>query len=126
METPGIEEVERALKEFVWEQAPLVAKEVVYWTIGSEAISALYAALLCLAFVILLAKGIKLVKRHWEAIQRDGGEPFLMVLVFPAIALFFSFCHFIDHTKSVVKGIVAPRLVIIDYVSEKVRGPGGK
>lgn len=137
MDQPNIDELNRALKlindgataskDFVWEQAPLVVKEAVYWVIGSSLIDLALSLALLVSMLILIRKYLRALYIRAKAIDdnHDYDPPIAHVglgVLCIACLMFVStqLCRLVESSKSVVKGLVAPRILVIDYLSAKL------
>ena len=121
-------EIERALKmindaaqaggDFAMEQLPLVAKEVIYWSIASSSGWVVFVSVL-LAFAVFLLKKANDWRKEETDRWKHGDTLFAVGATgFASIFLFFTLMVSLSCT---IKGIVAPRLVLIDYVKEFVK-----
>ena len=92
------------------EQIPLILQEIVYWQIGKNSIALLIAFIICL---IAFVSGYKLLK-HFGRKNNEDGCAVGVVLIIASILIFFTF--FLTTGMNIVQAIVAPRLVILDYL----------
>ena len=135
MTEPNLDELNRALaiindaaqagKDFVWEQAPLVAREVVAWTIANAAISAGFTLFLLVAMAIRSVKARAYFRAKWDGFDNNDKEGVLMfggiVGVVTILISLICLSNLLDHTRNLAKGLLAPRIAIIDYVAERAR-----
>ncbi len=110
-------------KDFVLEQAPLVAREIVSWHVWNHG---MWAGLLCITLIITLVLMRKCPGRMTKAWKQcDDGEGLVipmfmgtMILIsIPAIQGYMLY----NNTSQMVKGLVAPRIVLIEYVAKQVK-----
>lgn len=116
------EEVARTLKiindaaisghEFVIDQAPLVVRELITWHITSSAAG----VILCCAFFWFVLR--PLCKKCTKIEEDVDKIPLAIPLVvgFALVATMF-LCNFF----SLVKGLTAPRLIVLDYVRGSIK-----
>lgn len=102
---------------FTTEQAPLVARDIVAWELWSNASIA--------AMLIVLATALVVVARVCWANEKkernsEGGWAFLC---FIALATSFTLAcfAFFGYTTDAIKAVVAPRVVILEYVQKAVK-----
>lgn len=101
---------------FVLEQAPMVARELVAYTLWSSAATALLSGA---ALVVLYRRGIPAWKKSAEKDRYyDDGTG---ALFFLAVGFVVSGILFLGNSRATIKAVTAPRLVILDYVKDMVK-----
>lgn len=109
LETTG-----RSAESFVYEQAPLIAREIVAWTLWSNLVYSLLGILALVCAGVLVRIGVRMWRTEKD--QNVLGMK-LTGLSFPAFVLVLvgaAACA--CHIAPTIKAVVAPRLVILDYV----------
>lgn len=103
---------------FAVEQAPLVAREIVSWHIAAHSIGALIALGVVVGLAFLAWQIVRHAKQK-SPVEREGMRFFAaFLLVLATAALIFALVN----AGLAIKGVVAPRLVIID----EIRSIGGR
>lgn len=98
--------------DFVMEQAPLLAQEIVAWEICYHGVILLFLLLGFAAVVVVCRKLFGWVKH--------GEDKFGVGLVSAIIAVFLAFFIAIN-LNAMIRPIVAPRLVILEKAAELLR-----
>ena len=105
---------------FVKEQAPLVIQEYLRWYLASSIFFSVVGLILCIIGCVSIKKAIDINKvsdRQPDGIQPDdgpfGGIGFLLII--SGTLLFFKQIY------DVIYVLVAPRLVIIDYLKDIIK-----
>ena len=97
-------------KGFVLEQAPLVAREIVAWTLWSGVIQ----AVVCVSLLIVIGRLVRNATAR-ERADGCGGDPLdIITIVAGSLAIIFIFGAACFGIGQATKSLVAPRLVIID------------
>jgi len=100
--------------DFMSQEAPEVAKEYISWYLLSHGVEATVFAAMLLASI---AGAVYL----WRARQKVGSDIVCLGILTVMPLVIFSVCTIVS-TMAVVKGIVAPRVVILEKVSRIVSG----
>lgn len=124
--TPTMEELNRTLKmmndaassggDFILEEVPLIVRELVAWQLGS---SILWGAVALVLLFILFNKAFP----WWMAWQKEEcwSDEKIFSLFFGIIPVaIFSAALLVCNLESGLKAFLAPRLVVIEYVSSMV------
>ena len=109
-----IQETGGSIQDFASEQAPLYCREVIAWEFWSGLIFGGIGA-------ILFAIGIAAAMRFVRFIKEDDGEingRTLSALVIAIICLFLGPVMVGDFIPRAIKAHVAPRMVIIEHISQ--------
>ena len=101
--------------EFVKEQAPLIAQEIIKYTICSSIVYLLLSLLFGFLAIQLLKFGNRELKK--DDYSFNGIGSYIAVI----IILIFSFVGTIVHTEQLIKAVAAPRVLIIEKLQQKIR-----
>lgn len=103
---------------FVAEQAPLVAREAISYGRVAHLVAAL-AIGICIAAVLYLAL-VKYWKTAWEA--TDDAPVIMLNIVVALFTIPFIFEGFVPQARLALLAWFAPRIYIIEWLSELVKG----
>lgn len=109
-------------KDFAVEQAPLFAQEYVKWWIADNAIGAVVYFVLLAVTLFAMSRYVKKIWAWAKEEDTDGSCIFAAFIVhasFVALSIIFLCCAASD-CKEVAKGYFAPRVVIVEGISEIV------
>lgn len=100
--------------DFTKEQAPLVAQEIVQWTIGESAVL-IVSGLIGLGIgAYLLRLGIRGLRDDWGGLE---GLPIAGGVMLSSVSILMV----VTNTLTLVKAITAPRLVLLDYLGKLLK-----
>lgn len=105
-------------KDFVVEQAPLVAWEIIAYTRAISIVAVIGGILSIIVASIFCPKFIKIATT-----SKEDGKSIACGMLSIVIGLggILGFVHGIAHTNDAIKSIFAPRLVLIEYIADKCK-----
>lgn len=103
----------KATADFVVEQAPQLAQEIIRWGIYSH-------VLLALVFGVLLGVLLWQVPVRFRRIEQEEGKFF--IALFGAMAIVGCLIVFVTNSLVATKAVVAPRLYLLEYINGVMRG----
>jgi len=106
-------------QNFVAKEAPLVAQEIVNWRLLINLVPAIALALLFVVALVFLPKFIK----GYKAATKYETDGWIAGIVFSSLVMLGTAAGVCACSTYALKSVYAPRLVIIDYISEVVH-PG--
>lgn len=107
---------------FVIDEVPLVVKEYLNWEIYSYGFSAVVSLIVAILFSVFFIKLLKYLNTTDE-IDTDCG-PYVLCWILSGFITIISLVTCVSNTYSMIKPIVAPRVVIIEKISELTRNSG--
>jgi hypothetical protein len=117
-------------EEFVIEQAPQIAQEILYWGLAQNVFYAVLYGGAFIFFLLWFFKGNQIQKIS-DLFKEDTDQSItagFIRLVFSAIMGFLSVVALpwaaIDRTLASIKILVAPRLYLIEYISDLLKNSG--
>jgi len=105
-------------QEFIHEQAPLYAQEVLEWALWSNTITAIISLLMIIIALIGLALASRRLMKGEE--EGDGVMEILVIMIGAFIAITCSMTLFLS-LKSAIKSQVAPRALLIEHIQGKIK-----
>jgi hypothetical protein len=105
----------KSTKDFVGDQAPKVAQEIVAMTYMEAIVDSIFLVVLIGVCVFFIRKINAYCRRENEF------EPYFASVILSIVSL-FTLCGLACKVETMVKCKYAPRVVILDYVSSKVKG----
>jgi hypothetical protein len=106
--------------DFAQEQAPLVVQEFLTWKFAQSVIYVIIALISIGVLAWIFAQS-----RKWASENNDGSEIFgwfgMSISLFASVAVVFSVL--VPNVEQMVKVKVAPRVFIIEWVSDQVNPP---
>jgi len=110
----GLLDFVTATKDFVLEQAPLYARELVTWQMWDGIVCGTIFLLIFFVSILGFCTGIKIIKND----KHDEGFACIMVGITVAlISIFISTKEY----RSAIKAVLAPRVVIIEHLQSKLK-----
>lgn len=98
--------------DFAVEQAPLVAREIVAWQFWSALVTVVMAAALLVA---IWTFSLRIWRKATEEDKSDSDSVVMYWIVVLTVSLVLVIPMLLNF-PTVIKSIVAPRLVVIDYI----------
>lgn len=92
------------------EQIPALLQEIVYWQIGKNSFALLIAFVFCFTAFVFGLKLIKYSKCSHDADEETSG------IILITVSIIISFMTFAITGINIVQALVAPRLVILEYL----------
>jgi predicted regulator of amino acid metabolism with ACT domain len=108
------------VKAFAIEQAPDVCRQIIAWEIAQGVTIAVVACVITWLFFRKM-KLFKAACDDMEVYNRDGDVPVLIVAVLLGFASAISVIFALVEGAESVKAIVAPKLVLIEYIAKVIK-----
>ena len=105
--------------DFTSEQASMVAQEIVLWTLWCSA-SYLLMCIITVFALIMVCKFCWKYTRSWEVEEDRFAARATPIIITGVVTIPISLCVIIN-VGNLVQAIVAPRLVVIDYIRDIIR-----
>lgn len=113
----AIESQASSAGDFVVEQTPLLAQEYLAWEFWSSVINSVALLPVGVALAICCILGFR---AFWKCENREQ-HPEVVILIVPLLLSFACFLQSVDLGRRAVKVSVAPRVVLLEKVSELVK-----